>query len=151
VAGDPPPWHWLYVPEPEHVMYRVGHLSKYATDIAPPGRALLCAEIAFPGRGAAGADVDALRERVHADLERLGIVGEGWEHEFEHVGVIDCAYVIFDEHRRRNLSRVQGWLETLEIQSVGRYGGWDYGSMGDAVLEGRACAESVASRTHSRK
>ena len=108
----------------------------------------MCAEIAFPGRDAAKADVGALRRRVHRGLERLGIVREGWEHEFEHVGVIECAYVIFDEHRRRNLDRVQGWLEAQESLSVGRYGGWDYGSMGDAVLEGRACAEKARSAPH---
>lgn len=143
IEGDPPPWHWLYVPETHLSMYRVGHLSKYAPDIAPPGCVLLCAETAFPGDGARGADVESLRKTVLDDLGRTGIVRSDWKLEFEHAGVIDCAYVIYDEHRRRSLSRLQAYLESIGVHSVGRYGAWGYGSMGDAVLEGKACAEQV--------
>jgi protoporphyrinogen oxidase len=61
----------------------------------------------------------------------------------EHHGAIDCAYVIFDEHRRKALPAIQGWLQRHGIHSIGRYGAWDYGSMGDAVLDGHACAEQL--------
>lgn len=143
IPGEPPPWHWLYVPEAGLTMYRVGHLSRYAPDIAPPGCALLCAEIAFPGPSATQAPVDTLRGKVLEDLARTEIVPSAWTLEFEHVGVIDCAYVIYDAHRRQSLGRLRDYLESLGIFSVGRYGAWGYGSMGDAVLEGRACAERV--------
>ena len=123
------------------MMYRVGVLSNYSPEMAPPGTVLLCVEIGFPGAAAAQVDPSMLRDRVLADLEAIGIVKPGWTLEFEHHGAIDCAYVIFDAERREALPRIRGYLERHGIYSIGRYGAWGYGSMGDAVLEGRDCAD----------
>jgi len=142
-GGAYPAAHWIYVPEPQFSMYRVGVLSNYSPEVAPSGSILLCAEIGFAGDGSNRADPAALRERVLADLATIGVVEPGWQLEFEHYGSIDCAYVIFDEVRRNVLPRILRYLERYGIHSIGRYGAWDYGSMGDAVIEGRDCAERL--------
>lgn len=143
VSGEIPKQHWIYVPDERFSMYRAGILSNYSPDIAPKGSVLVCAEIGCEGGTAAGADADGMRDRALDDLRSIGLVQADWELEFEHKGAIDCAYVIYDEHRRKALPRIQAYLEGLGIHSVGRYGAWGYGSMGDAVIEGRDCAQRI--------
>jgi protoporphyrinogen oxidase len=141
--GENPSEHWVYFPESQFLMYRVGVLSNYSSEVAPRGSILLCAEIAFPGGSARYADPEALRQRVVADLISGGIVQPNWTKNFEHHGIIDCAYVIFDQARRDALPRILAYLRGLGIHSVGRYGAWGYGSIGDALIEGRDCAEAI--------
>ena len=145
LKGTAPAVHWVYVPEEKYLMYRVGVLSNYSPYVAPPGCALLCAELAFPGDTARAADPDALREKVLADLSAIGMVDSSWTRNFEYTDVIDCAYVIFDKTRHEALPRILKYLQERKIYSIGRYGGWGYGSMGDALLEGRDCAETIHS------
>ena len=142
-GGISPGPHWIYVPEPQFLMYRVGILSNYSPEVAPPGSILLCVEIGFPGDTALCVDPSTLRDRVLADLDAIGLVQPGWTMEFEHHGAIDCAYVIFDQARREALPRIRTYLEERDIYSIGRYGGWGYGSMTDALIEGRNCAERL--------
>jgi protoporphyrinogen oxidase len=54
---------------------------------------------------------------------------------------IDYAYVIFDHHYYEAVSEVRAFLEQQRIVSAGRYGGWNYSSMEDALLFGRDGAE----------
>jgi protoporphyrinogen oxidase len=35
------------------------------------------------------------------------------------------------------------YLESVDIYSAGRYGRWDYYSMEDSILSGKAAAESI--------
>jgi hypothetical protein len=143
VGHDIPDTHWIYVPEERYRIYRAGILSGYSPNVAPPGCILVCAEIGCPGDGAARVDPADLRSQALADLVAIGLVQPEWQLEMEHHGAIDCAYVIFDEHRRKALPAIQGWLQRHGIHSIGRYGAWDYGSMGDAVLDGHTCAERL--------
>jgi protoporphyrinogen oxidase len=142
-GGESPSPHWIYVPEPHFFMYRVGVLSNYSPEVAPAGSTLLCAEIGFPGDTAMRCDPSAIRDRVLADLHAIRLVQPGWTLEFEHHGAIDCAYVIFDEARRQALPKILGYLERQGIYSIGRYGAWGYGSMSDALIEGRHSAERL--------
>jgi protoporphyrinogen oxidase len=124
-------------------MYRVGVLSNYSPEVAPSGSTLLCAEIGFPGDTAMRCDPSAIRDRVLMDLHAIRLVQPGWTLEFEHHGAIDCAYVIFDEARRQALPKILAYLERQGIYSIGRYGAWGYGSMSDALIEGRDSAERL--------
>jgi protoporphyrinogen oxidase len=138
-----PPQHWIYVPEPRYVMYRVGVLSNYSPSIAPSGRVLLCVEIAFAGDADFPTELGEIRERALRDLAEIGIVDDDWVLEFEFTGQIDCAYALFDTHRATAVPKILAYLEGLGIESIGRYGRWDYSSMGDGLLEGRDCANRL--------
>jgi protoporphyrinogen oxidase len=56
---------------------------------------------------------------------------------------IPYAYVIHDRHRRALLPELRAHLERHGIQSVGRYGGWEYSAMEDALWQGRQAAEQT--------
>ena len=142
---DIPDTHWIYVPEERFRIYRAGILSGYSPNVAPRGCTLVCAEIGCSADDASRMDPAMLRPQVLEDLVGIGLVRPEWPLELEHHGAIDCAYVIFDEHRRKALPEIQRYLQRLGIHSIGRYGAWDYGSMGDALIEGRDCARLINS------
>jgi len=81
---------------------------------------------------------------VTAALAEMGVI-EGPRHvRFARVRRIDCAYVIFDHAYYDALAVIRPFLAEARILSTGRYGGWQYGAMEDALREGAvAAAESV--------
>ena len=60
---------------------------------------------------------------------------------------IPHAYVIFDEHYDPSRKLILDYLETNGASSGGRWGGWNYGGMEDALLEGKAAADSIRGMT----
>ena len=64
---------------------------------------------------------------------------------------IDYAYVIFDHAYYEALAVIEPFLQAERIISTGRYGGWNYSSMEDALQMGRSAAgrarELLAGRT----
>jgi hypothetical protein len=53
---------------------------------------------------------------------------------------IPNAYVIYDSWREKNLPLIQDALVRQSIFSIGRYGGWKYSSMQEAILDGAKIA-----------
>jgi protoporphyrinogen oxidase len=62
---------------------------------------------------------------------------------FARVRRIDCAYVIFDHAYYAALELIRPFLAEARILSTGRYGGWQYGSMEDALIQGRTAAREA--------
>ena len=56
---------------------------------------------------------------------------------------IPSAYVIFDRHRQKHLDSLIDYLVARDIHTAGRYGRWDYYSMEDSILSGKAAAEEI--------
>lgn len=132
------PAHWLYFPEPEYVFYRVGFPTNFGR-VAPAGRSALYAEVALP----AGTGWDrrrALAARVRRDLRRAGLLRPDDVVEAEQLQYIPYAYVIFDREHRAARKTIMDYLERCGIQSVGRWGGWEYSAMEDALLAGARAA-----------
>ncbi len=133
---NPNPYHWIYVPEERYPFYRVGCYSHFSDKLAPPGKSSLYVELAErrtpnPER--------ALAEVVTA-LKELGLLRSARDIELWRLRTIDYAYVIYDHHYRAALDVIEPFLTRERIISSGRYGGWNYSSMEDALLMGRRAA-----------
>jgi protoporphyrinogen oxidase len=143
VALERPPrtdFHWAYVPEAKYPFYRVGCYSHFSPDLVPPGAGSLYVELADRSEP----NLAELLPRVVAALSEMGVI-EGPRHvRFARVRRIDCAYVIFDHAYYDALEVIRPFLAESRILSTGRYGGWQYGSMEDALREGGAAAEQSA-------
>ncbi len=63
---------------------------------------------------------------------------------FARANEIPHAYVLYDEQYGPSKAEILGFLERAGIQTAGRYGQWEYGSMEDAIMAGRACAQKLA-------
>ena len=128
--------HWIYYPGRDTVFYRVGFYDA----IFGADRLSLYVEIGFP-RGAA-IDVPALRDRVLADLTRLGVTSD---HRLvaEHSVVMDPAYVHITRASMAEHARLGAELARRGVHSIGRYGGWTYCSIEDNIVEARALVASL--------
>ena len=131
-----------HFPEDRYVFYRVGSPTAFCQASAPPGCSSLYVEVAR--LDLAREDVPALVARVKEDLVACGLLRRDDRIVAEQVMVVDPAYVIFDEHRRQVLPGMLDWLRQRRIQSVGRYGRWEYGSMEDALHQGMQIAAELA-------
>ncbi|MFT3774130.1 MAG: NAD(P)-binding protein [Minicystis sp.] len=140
------PLHWVYVPEAKYPFYRVGCYSNFSAAMAPPGKASLYVELADRGEP----DLGKLLPEVAAGLVEMGLIDVPEAVRFARVRRIDHAYVIFDHHYFPALEAIRPFLEAANIVSTGRYGGWNYSSMEDALRfgqEGAARAQTILGGT----
>jgi protoporphyrinogen oxidase len=140
VALERPPladFHWVYVPEAKYPFYRVGCYSHFSADLAPPGKGSLYVELAER----AEPDLPRVTSEVIAGLLEMGVIERASDVRFARLRRIDFAYVIFDHAYYDALAVIEPFLEEQRIVSTGRYGAWNYSSMEDALLMGRAGAE----------
>lgn len=128
--------HWLYFPDPEIAFYRVG----FYDNIFDTSRLSTYVEVGF-ARDAV-IDVQATRERVLADLEKVGITS-GHELVAEHHVVMDPAYVHITKSSISEHARLSKELREDGVFSIGRYGGWTYCSIEDNIVEARALVASL--------
>ncbi len=135
--------HWIYFPEPEYVFYRVGSYSAVHSGAAPSG----CRSYYVEMSGGAAMELlqrpDELKAHVLADLRRARVLSSADEILFMELCRIPHAYVIFDADYESCRKTVLDYLGQNGIQSGGRWGGWNYGGMEDALLEGKAAAELI--------
>lgn len=134
--------HWVYFPEEEFPFYRVGFPMNFSASWGPPGTSSLYAEISrLPGELLSSEEAV---EQIIGGLGRCGILQEDDELLARDVQRIPFAYVIHDEARRRVLPWILETLEGIGIHSIGRYGGWGYSGMEEALLDGRRTARRIA-------
>ncbi len=136
------PYHWVYVPEEKYPFYRVGCYSHFSPALAPPGKSCLYIELADRSEP----DLSVLGPQVANALVEMGWIQRADQIAFLRKRRIDHAYVIFDHHYYDAVALIHAWLRQHRILSVGRYGGWNYSSMEDALMFGRDAAEQVRSR-----
>ncbi len=134
--------HWVYFPEPEFVFYRVGSYSAVHKELAPAGCRSYYVEISG-GYDAFRDRPDDLRKRVREDLIRGRILSENDEILMMDLCTIPHAYVVFDSHYEASRASVLDGLQPFSVTSCGRWGGWNYGGMEDAMLEGIQAAKQI--------
>jgi protoporphyrinogen oxidase len=139
VALDVPsgrPFHWVYVPEERYPFYRVGVYSNFSSEMAPEGKACMYIELA----DRRPPELDRLVPEVASGLVEMGFIERPDQVRFAAHRTIEHAYVIYDHAYYASLEAVQAYLKERDILSTGRYGGWNYSSMEDALLYGRDAA-----------
>jgi protoporphyrinogen oxidase len=77
------------------------------------------------------------------DLVRAKMIRSAADVLFAEPRVIRNAYVLYDAHYGEARQTVIDFLSSVGIRVAGRYGNWEYSSMEDALLGGRAAAEQV--------
>ncbi len=135
-------FHWVYFPEPEYIFYRAGSYSAVHADAAPPGYRSYYVEMSG-GVTDLLKQPEELKRRVLADLRKARILSERDEVLFMELSEIPFAYVIFDKNYESCREVIFEFLSSRNILTGGRWGGWGYGGMEDALLDGKAAAEQI--------
>ncbi|MCB9667733.1 MAG: hypothetical protein H6715_06425 [Myxococcales bacterium] len=131
--------HWVYVPEPRFAFYRVGCYSNFSQKMAPPGKANLYVELTSRKEP----HMAELLPQITQDLIEMRMIDQAEDIAFVRARFIKHAYVVFDHHYYAALGTLKPFLEEQNIIPAGRYGDWNYSSMEDALLFGRAAARSA--------
>ncbi len=134
--------HWVYFPEPQFVFYRAGSYSAVHAGAAPPGCRSYYVEMSG-GAAELLKKPKELQQRVLADLRKARILSDQDEVLFMELCEIPYAYVIFDQNYERCRKVLFDYLASQGILTAGRWGGWGYGGMEDALLDGKAAAEQM--------
>ena len=135
------PWHWVYLPEPEFQTYRIGSPSAVYAPLAPERSCSFYVEYSHRGERTRAACESAAVE----DLVRAQMIHAREDVLFAEAVEIPHAYVLYDDAYGSAKRVVIDFLNGVGIHTAGRYGQWEYSSMEDALLAGRA----VASRLNS--
>lgn len=136
--------HWIYIPEPEYTFHRIGVYSNFMD--LPPDKNSLYLEVTLPGpvEDSSSAGVDEMVERVRSEFKGTPLWNEGG-HEIEvmEAFLIEHGYVVYDGYRRDHLPGIMSYLAEHGIESVGRYGRWEYSAMEDAIRQGIETAKDI--------
>lgn len=132
---------WIYFPEKKFPFYRVGFPMNFTPYVVPQGCSSMYVEVAHQPHQKL--DQDKVFKEVHKGLIDAGILKESDELPVVRFLDIHYAYVIYDKHRDASLEKIFNWLKKNSISSIGRYGAWKYSFMEEAILDGKACAESL--------
>jgi protoporphyrinogen oxidase len=133
------PWHWIYLPEPEFHTYRIGSPSAVYAPLAPPDTSTFYVEYSHHGELAPA----TAEQYAVEDLLRSRMIHSADDVLFAHAREIPHAYVLYDEAYGPAKAEILRFLEHAGILVAGRYGQWEYSSMEDAILAGRACARTL--------
>ena len=74
-------------------------------------------------------------------LVEMGLIECASQIRFMHPRRIQNAYVIYDFNYHESRRTLMTFLQECGIESIGRYGDWNYSSMEDALLDGKRLAE----------
>ncbi|MCG8556658.1 MAG: FAD-dependent oxidoreductase [Proteobacteria bacterium] len=128
--------HWAYVPEERFPFYRVGCYSNFSAEMAPEAKANLYVELS----SRSPPDLRDLSPQIVQGLVEMGLVRSSDDVLFMRLRHMEHAYVVFDHEYYGALACIQDFLTHENILSAGRYGGWNYSSMEDALIYGREAA-----------
>lgn len=133
------PWHWIYLPEPAFKAYRIGSPSAVYPPLAPEGTSTFYVEYSHQGE----LTLETCEREAAEDLLRSQMIHSRDDLLFAKAREIPHAYVLYDAAYGAAKAEILSFLKHAGILTAGRYGQWEYSSMEDAVLAGRACARQL--------
>ena len=77
------------------------------------------------------------------NLQKMQVIDDSFELiAFEHI-TMDPAYVHINTENSLQIKNVMQELQTNNIYSIGRYGGWTYCSMEDCMVEAKSLSSNL--------
>jgi protoporphyrinogen oxidase len=136
----PAPYSWVYFPESTFIFHRAGFLSACVPESAPRRGSSLYVEVSYRGRRP---DAPSLGRTVLASLKKIG-----WVRNERNVKVrvdldLPNAYVLYDEAREKAVPALRNYYDRQGVQTIGRWGRWEYGGMESALEQGREAAQRL--------
>ncbi|PKN00466.1 MAG: hypothetical protein CVU78_01170 [Elusimicrobia bacterium HGW-Elusimicrobia-2] len=125
--------HWIYFPHGKIPFYRLGFLSNFSA--VPDKFSTIYIESSYRSE----------RKKISESsvMKFLNITSD--EILVRKNIDIPYAYVIYDMTREKALAEIQDFLTSRGIISTGRFGGWKYSTMEEAMQDGFDAADSVLS------
>ena len=130
--------HWIYFPDKEINFYRVG----FYDNILNSDRLSMYIEIGY-NKDDDNINIEEQLAETLSNLKKIGIINNDNKLMSYSVILMDPAYV----HIKTDTNtEVEKWKEKMNLNnlfSIGRYGGWTYCSMEDAMIAATDLAQSI--------
>jgi protoporphyrinogen oxidase len=134
--------HWRYYSDESLVFNRLIFMHEFDAHSAPVEGWGLMAEITEPSEWPLRTE-DEVLQRCRHDIARAGELSPDCEIVGERIWVIDPAYVVFTAESQEATKEIHAFLREHHIEPIGRYGRWEYSSMGQVIRDGRAWANKL--------
>ncbi len=131
--------HWIYLPESKYPFYRVGSASNAVPALAPPEKSSLYVELANDSIASKDDIISSLTEF----LIETGSIQSAKQVLFTAFREHPWGYVIFDDNCANARQEIIDFYADKGVLSIGRYGGWTYNSMEDAIIDGINAASRI--------
>ena len=113
----------------------------FTEGMTPAGCSSMYVEIAYrPGERFD--EARAMKEAIRG-LRDCGLLESESDIVTRNILRIPCAYVTYDAQRTALAAQILSWLKSQRVYSIGRFGGWKYSYMEEAILEGLSTAEAI--------
>ncbi|MEO7995249.1 MAG: hypothetical protein ABI743_12695, partial [bacterium] len=144
IAGPRPEGRglWRYYSDESLIFSRLIYMTNFDPGMAPPEGWGLMAEITERAEDPQPVVADLLA-RVIADLHRVGAVPPGCEIIDASLRVLDPAFVVFTPQNQAVMEAGRAFLTANQVTPLGRYGRWEYTSMGQVMQQGWAWAAQM--------
>jgi protoporphyrinogen oxidase len=146
-VSRPTPFSWIYFPEKQFLFHRAGSLSACVPTATPRKRASLYVEFSYREKKPAAR---ALWKHTLQKIEELGWIRNPGQVLARADLDIPTAYVIYDEAREEAVARLFKFYGKNGVQSAGRYGRWEYGTMESAIEQGIQAARKIIRHSPGR-
>lgn len=133
--------HWVYFPHKETVFFRAGFFHNFSAHTAPDGNSALYTEVSYPKNKSV--DRERMIKRILNDLYGAGILNKDNKVAALDANDIKYGYPIYDRYYPQATAEIKKFLLSNNLIPCGRYGGWQYMSMEDALLDGKAAASAI--------
>jgi protoporphyrinogen oxidase len=133
---------WRYYADESLIFTRLVYMHEFDPATAPNDGWGLLVEIVEPAEWPLHNSLRLL-ERVRADVERAGALPEGSQIVDEQLMLVDPAYVVFTPENRTVVAEAREFLARHDILTLGRYGRWEYSSMGQVMRDGFALGREL--------
>lgn len=134
-----PPFTWIYIPDSQNKIYRIGNFSLFSSSLSVNNEDILYIECS--------ASYDELNklptyEQIADEIEKITRLNIN---EVKLIEVIDIcpAYPIYDLHWKENVNCINKYLKEKDVIVIGRYGSWKYESMEDSIMDGINAANII--------
>jgi len=142
--AEHPDLSWVYLPHRQQgPTNRVTYMSNYAAGNAPAGRTSLLCEVTRPG-GSPEPGPELEREILDG-LAHAGLIDRD-EVLFTDRASVAHSYVVFDHRYHARRAAVFGWMESVGLVPLGRFGRFEYDNSDQCVIKARALAAELLDR-----
>ncbi len=133
--------HWVYFPQKDTVFFRAGFFHNFSSHTVPDGKSALYTEVSYPKNKLI--NKEKMVKRILTDLHKVGILNKDNKVAALDTNDIKYGYPIYDRYYPRATAAIKEFLSSNNVITCGRYGGWQYMSMEDALLDGKEAALAV--------
>lgn len=136
------PGLWQYYPDPKIPFTRLIFMTEFDALAAPEDGWSLLAEVTVNAKNPSISNKQA-EELVVKAIKNINLLPENSEIIGVHSWIASPAYVIFTDETNEIIIKCEEFLSQNKIETLGRYGRWEYSSMSKNIKDGYDWARSL--------